>query len=149
MTDFQRQTKEAFLKEYEKYKETEHLTIVLYIHMPDDNIEIITNPSGHNKVDYISKTYDENLTHKNCNDIYIVCYEFIPRNHLEFDFGTALDMMKFGNKLSRASWQGNKYIWQKKEGEILINVSNGAVAPWGICQSDILADDWYIFNGEK
>ena len=45
--------------------------VILYIHMPDGETEIIINPKVDEKMEYIEKAYDENLYHKNGSGIYI------------------------------------------------------------------------------
>ena len=56
MFEFPRVTKEDFMSQYEKYKDSPELALNLYIHMPDDSTEIIFNSQGHNKVEYIASS---------------------------------------------------------------------------------------------
>lgn len=46
--------------------------IILYIHMPNsENPEIILNQDVADKMAYIDRTYNDDLVHANCKDIYI------------------------------------------------------------------------------
>ena len=49
----------------------EVLCISLNIHMPGGEEEIIINPNVEEKLAYIDKTYNDDLVHANCADIYI------------------------------------------------------------------------------
>jgi hypothetical protein len=163
-----RMNKKEFLEAYEKHKDAKTLYVRLYIHMPDNSIEMILNMEGHNKVKYVDNTYDDELVHKNSKDIYIVKAEFISSDTLEFGFDTALAMLKtYNRRLARRGWNGKKqYIelakrisYENAEGEI-INANhdamgNNAIAfvgtsgvqvGWLASQADMLADDWYVVD---
>ena len=164
-------TKEALLKKYEVYKDSEHLGINLYIHMPDDSIEIIYNSMGHNKIEYIKSAYDENLVHHNSKDIYIIDVQFFSDKLLEFDFGSALTMMKLGKRVARKGWNGkgmflyyvpsNNYKPSTSIAEkycvnddgnvpycayIAMKTVNGMIVPWLASQTDLLTKDWFIVD---
>lgn len=47
------------------------------IHMPDGETETIINPKVAEKIAYIDKTYNDDLVHVNCKDIYIEYVIFI------------------------------------------------------------------------
>lgn len=159
-------TKEQLLKYYEAQKEKAE-EIALFIHMPDDSTEVIYNSNVQNKIDYICKTYDENLVHSNCKDIYIVDVVITTTND-DMNFGAAIVHMKdFGKKIARRGWNGkNMFLYYVPaasyppctqiakdafNGEnvpylayIAMKTSTGAVVPWSASQTDVLANDWYI-----
>lgn len=163
-----RMTKEEFMSQYKKYKDSENLAVNLHIHMPDDSIEIIFNSRGHNKVEYVDKTYDENLTHKNSKDIYIVGAEFISDRILEFGFEAALQIIQRGKRVARKGWNGKgQFIYYVPSGNyapctkvaakyctnndglvpygayIAMKTVDGTIVPWLASQTDLLAKDWY------
>lgn len=76
--------KEELMKQYEelKGKGKEPEMIFLYIHMPTGETETIVNPNVEEKMKYIDRTYNEDLVHANCKDIYIeqacICADFGP-----------------------------------------------------------------------
>lgn len=65
--------KEDLFKQWEelKAKEEDIDCIILYIHMPTGEEEVIVNPNVVDKMQYIGKTYNDDLIHANCKDIYI------------------------------------------------------------------------------
>lgn len=73
---------EEFLKDYEEAKKEKIELILLEIHMPTGETEVIQNPNADAKVEYIKKAYDENLVHKNCKDIYIQGYLFLKKEDI-------------------------------------------------------------------
>ncbi len=163
-----RMTKDEFMNQYERYKDSENLAVNLHIHMPDDSIEIIFNSRGHTKVKYVDKTYDENLAHKNNKDIYIVGAEFSSDKILEFGFDAALQLIQRGKRVARKGWNGkNMFIYFVPKGNyapctkaaakyctnddglvpygayIAMKTVDGTVIPWLASQTDLLARDWY------
>lgn len=68
--------KNELIKKYEEVKDKAKC-IVLLIHMPSGEIETIINPKVAEKIAYIDKTYNEDLVHTNCKDIYIKNVIFI------------------------------------------------------------------------
>ena len=83
--------------------------IILYIHMPTGEQETIINPNVEAKIAYIDKTYNEDLVHSGCPDIYIV-EAILSTADEEMDFGSALTEVKEGAKIARAGWNG-KGMW--------------------------------------
>lgn len=168
MPEFPRVTKEDFMSQYEKYKDSPELALNLYIHMPDDSTEIIFNSQGHNKVEYINSTYDDNMTHKNSKDIYVIGFEFFSDKVLEYGFDIALKVIQRGKRVARRGWNGkNMFIYYVPKGEyapqtkaaakncvnekglvpygayIAMKTVDGTVVPWLASQTDMLATDWY------
>lgn len=97
-------TKAELMKQYEEVKENVD-SIVLMIHMPTGETEVITNPNVAEKIAYIDKTYDDVLIHSNCNSIYIEDVFFCLKDDT-YDFGTAINFLKDGMKLARKGWNG-------------------------------------------
>ena len=166
-------TKSELMEAYEKYKDSDTLAVNLHIHMPDDSIEIIFNSEGHNKIKYVDETYDENLIHKNCKDIYIIDVDFFADKLLEFGFDSALRILYRGKRLARHGWNGKsmfiyyvpKFSYKPKTkaalkhcmnkdgmvpygAYIAIKTADGTVVPWVASQTDILARDWYVVDDE-
>lgn len=65
--------------QYQEAKNTgkEIDSVILYIHMPGGEEEIIINPAVADKMDYIDRTYNDDLVHTGCKDIYIR-KQFLP-----------------------------------------------------------------------
>lgn len=168
-----RMTKKELFEKYEKFKNCKDLKINLYIHMPDDSTEIIFNSMGHNKVEYIDKTYDDDLTHKNSKDIYILGVEFASDQIAEYDFGAALIIMQRGKRVARKGWNGkDMFCYYVPKGEyepytkaaakycvndenkvpysayIAMKTVDGTVVPWLASQTDMLAHDWFIVENK-
>lgn len=161
-------TKKELFEMYEEAKKKEIACVVLFIHMPTGETEAITNPKVEEKMKYIDKTYDENLVHANCKDIYIEEVLF-PEVADTFDFGNAIEVLKDGGKVARKGWNGKKqYIqlatgisYKTADGE-LVNceheaIGNNAIAfvgtsgvqmGWLASQADMLAEDWYEIEEE-
>lgn len=155
--------KDELMKHYEEVKDRADC-IVLMIHMPGGETETITNPKVTEKIAYVDKTYDENLVHANCKDIYIEDVIFCLKDDT-YDFGTAIGFLKDGMKVARKGWNGKKqYIqlatgisYKSATGEI-VNceheaIGNKAIAfvgtsgvqmGWLASQADMLAEDWKI-----
>lgn len=139
--------------------------IILYIHMPNsENPEIILNQDVADKMAYIDRTYNDDLVHANCKDIYItdaiLCT--LPDN---FTFGQAIEFMKQGKKVARAGWNGktqhielaSNISYCSPDG-CIVNcehdaIGNQAIAfvgtsgvqmGWLASQADMLAEDWFI-----
>lgn len=98
--------KEELMKQYEelKGKGKEPEMIFLYIHMPTGETETIVNPNVEEKMKYIDRTYNEDLVHANCKDIYIeqayICADFGPT----MMFSDAYMLMKQGAKVKLPNW---------------------------------------------
>lgn len=156
--------KEELLKNYEELKDKGIECMCLFIHMPTGETEVITNPNVAEKMAYIDKTYDDDLNHANCNEIYIDDYVFSLVEDT-FDFGSAIQNLKEGHKVARKGWNGKKqyvelatcisYINSKHE---LVNAEHDAIGNkalafvgtsgvqlgWLASQADMLAEDWSI-----
>ena len=161
--------KAELFAQYQEAKDTgkEIDSVILYIHMPGDEEEIIINPAVADKMDYIDRTYNDDLVHMGCKDIYIREAIFTLDEGEGCDFGAALDALKDGCRVARAGWNGkSQYIelaenisYQNRAGEI-INcdheaIGNKAIAfvgtsgvqmGWLASQADMLADDWIILD---
>ena len=108
--------KTELFKQFQQAKDSgkEILMVILYIHMPTGEEEIICNPNVEEKMKYIDKTYNEDLVHANCSDIYIRDAIFSTYGG-EMEFGEALDAMKQGAKVKLPSWGGYWYWDSDKE----------------------------------
>lgn len=146
--------KKELIKRYEAVKDNKKILVILYIHMPDGSTELIVNTEGHNKFQYINKTYDDNLVHMNSKDIYIVDAEFLVQKSGDdgISFGGALNQLKTGKRLTRKGWNGKgQYIYYvEKDGNarsyIAISMADGKVVSWVASQTDLLADDWIVYG---
>ena len=91
--------------------------------------------------------------------------KFMKKEPKYFSFSEALIFLKKGYKLSRIGWNGkNQYIqiirelqYKNSEGETIYN-NDGVIAfygtsgiqmGWCCWQTDMLANDWYIFNWKE
>lgn len=155
--------KTELMEKYEAVKDNVDC-IVLMIHMPGGETETITNPSVAEKIVYVDKTYDDDLVHANCKDIYIEDAFFLLKDGT-YDFGSAIGFLKEGMKVARKGWNGkSQYIqlatgisYKTATGEI-VNcehdaIGNKAIAfvgtsgvqmGWLASQADMLAEDWVI-----
>ena len=151
--------KQELMKRYQDLMEAgkEIYFIMLYIHMPTGEQETIVNPNVAEKMAYIGKTYNENLVHAGCADIYITEALFSEKNDC-FGFGEAVGYLKDGYKVARAGWDG-KGMWIRKieRGEpspcdngmenlpyLEMKTADNKLVPWLASQTDILAEDWAI-----
>lgn len=165
--DAKRLTKKELFEMYEEAKKKDIACVVLFIHMPTGETEAITNSNVEEKMKYIDKTYDENLVHSNCKDIFIEEVLF-PEESDTFDFGMALDAIKDGSRVSRKGWNGkDQYVRMVDpymdpafklienvniDGTLmpffaLKNAQNGFI-PWVPSIGDLLAEDWYELEEE-
>lgn len=137
--------------------------ICLFIHMPTGETEIITNPNVDAKMAYIDKTYNDDLVHNNCKDIYIEQAGFTMSDDT-MDFGCAIENMKSGCKVARKGWNGKgmylRYVdpymdkaykiteQEPIDGTLLpyigMKTADNGFVPWLASQTDMLADDWVI-----
>lgn len=160
-----RMTKKELFEKYEEAKTRGISCVVLFIHMPTGETEAITNPNVKEKMKYIDKTYDDNLVHANCKDIYIEEVIFAD-NEDTFDFGSALEVLKDGGKVARKGWNAdNQYITyfdvydegyvEPKNAEgtwypfLVIKTNYNGLVPWHPSQTDVLAEDWYELEREE
>lgn len=158
--------KEELFRAYENMNDKADC-IVLEIHMPTGETETIVNPNVSAKMEYINKTYNDELVHSNCAEIYITNAIFCYPNDAEtFDFGEAIAILKDGGKVARKGWNGKgMFLYYVPESayppvtEIARKTFNGDnvpysayiamktaqnnVVPWLASQTDMLANDWY------
>ena len=151
--------KQELMKRYKDLMEAgkEIYFIMLYIHMPTGEQETIINPNVEAKIAYIDKTYNEDLVHSGCPDIYIV-EAILSTADEEMDFGSALTEVKEGAKIARAGWNG-KGMWVRmiERGEpspcdngmenlpyLEMKTADNKLVPWLASQSDVLAEDWVV-----
>lgn len=138
--------------------------IMLRVHMPTGEEEIIINPNVAEKMAYIDQTYDENLVHNTCRDIYIHWARFNEDVTVDpdklFDIGDAITCMEDGYKVMRDGWNG-KGMWvrlveriEPSEGDdgmanlpyLEMKTADDKLIPWVASQTDLLAKDWRIFE---
>ncbi|MDE7133615.1 MAG: DUF2829 domain-containing protein [Lachnospiraceae bacterium] len=165
--------KDELMKHYEEVKDRADC-IVLMIHMPGGETETITNPKVAEKIAYVDKTYDDDLVHTNCKDIFIEDVIFCLKDDT-YDFGTAIGFLKDGMKVARRGWNGKGMFLYLSNGGIVPKeqfraldmvegtnaVKNGesveyaphidmksadgtVVIGWLASQTDMLAEDWEI-----
>lgn len=152
--------KSELMKQYEKVKEKTDC-IVLMIHMPGGETETITNPKVAEKIAYVDQTYNNDLVHSNCKDIYIEDVIFCMKNDT-YDFGTAINFLKEGMKIARQGWNGKGMYLFLAHGEDLTSclfkenepkcvdsvcmktAQDTVVIGWLASQTDMLAEDWVI-----
>lgn len=155
--------KAELMKRYEEVKDKADC-IVLFIHMPGGETETITNPMVAKKIAYVDKTYNDELIHANCKDIYIEDAVFCLKDDT-YDFGTAIGFLKEGMKVAREGWNGKgQYIQLASDisyrtpDKVVVNcdhdaIGNKAIAfvgtsgvqmGWLASQADMLAEDWVI-----
>lgn len=147
--------KSELFKMYEEAKQggADVFMVILYIHMPTGEEEIICNPNVEEKMKYIDKTYDNDLVHANCSDIYIRDAIFSVDGG-EMEFSEALDAMKEGAKVKLPSWGGYWY-WDSEKETIMMHTKDGEELD--IRETDrvtytldnILSDEWIIADEEN
>lgn len=165
MENEQRMKKADLVKQYQDLvnegKEVD--LIILYIHMPGGETEIIVNPAVPAKIAYIEKTYNDDLVHNGCKDIYITD-ALISAADDSMDFGSAIATLKEGDRVTRAGWNGKGMWlelcnpdpeWEHPDGNkygrlpyIYMKTATGELVPWTASQTDILAEDWFIVPEE-
>ena len=139
--------KELFDKYADAKKSDELSCVILYIHMPTGEEETIVNPNVEQKMEYINKTYNEDLVHNNCPEIYITEAMFATEYEPNMEFGEALDKMKAGAKVKLPSWSGYWY-WNPDKETVMIHTKEGEELD--IRETDrvsytlenILSDEW-------
>lgn len=97
--------------------------IILYIHMPGGETEIILNPDAAAKMDYIDKKYGDDLHHTGCPDIYITDAIFTEAAK-GMSFSDALDAMLNGQKVKLPSW-GGYWFWDNERQTIIMHTKDG------------------------
>lgn len=159
-----RMTKKELFEKYEEAKTRGISCVVLFIHMPTGETGAITNPNVEEKMKYIDKTYDENLVHANCKDIFIEEVLF-PDDKDTFDFGSALDVLKDGGRVARQGWNGKGMFLFLANGKdiqsctgiedecvdviCMKTAQDTVVFGWLASQADMLAEDWYELADER
>ena len=138
--------------------------IVLMMHMPGGDIDIVQSSNLEAKAKYIGIAFDEDLVCIENPCIFVENFGIAYQDSLK-DFGAALMNLKEGKRVARIGWNGkNQYIqlatgisYKTASGEI-VNceheaIGNKAIAfvgtsgvqmGWLASQSDMLADDWYV-----
>lgn len=82
--------------------------IKLFIHMPSEETEIIINPKVKEKLDYIDRTYNDDLVHCNSERIKIINWQFIYGSDINMSFSAALKRLKDGYIVKRRCWQDKR-----------------------------------------
>ncbi len=79
--------------------------------------------------------------------------EFVWSVVPSFDFGTALDALKDGERVARSGWNGaDMWLAHQVPDEfskmsvpyIFMSTAQGDSVPWLASQTDLLAEDWYV-----
>lgn len=138
-------------KEYQSYIQQgkQPDMIILYISMPSGDVETIINPNPADKMDYINKTYNEELAHNDCPNIRITDVVFTMPDDYGMEFSGALDAMKKGLKVKLPSWSGYWY-WSEEKETIIMHTKDGEELD--IRSTDrvlytldnILSDEWVL-----
>jgi hypothetical protein len=152
--------KEELFAEYAKVKDKVS-SVTLFVHMPTDETEIISNPRVLEKMAYVDKTYNDDLVHFNCDNIQIENYVFETQEET-MDFGSAILNLKESHKVARKGWNGkgifielqvpdqyskmtHPYIYIDTTG---LETDNPDApkdrVPWLASQTDMLAEDWIV-----
>ena len=72
------------------------------------------------------------------------------------DIGQAVNRLRSGDKIARAGWNGKgQYVELQVPDEgskmtlpyVLIHTVQGDLVPWLCSQTDLLANDWEIYDG--
>lgn len=157
-------TKKELFDGYQEAKDTgkDIDSVILYIHMPGGEEEIIINPDVPAKLAYIDRTYDDTLIHANCKDIYITDAIFTLDDGEGVDFGTVLCELKDGRRATRKGWNG-KGMWIElctppgdftdeygdtygRRPYMYMKAADNTLVPWVASQTDLLAEDWEILD---
>lgn len=138
--------------------------IVLMLHMPGGDVDVVQSSNLEAKAKYIDIAFDDDLVCIENPCIFVENFGIAYQDSLK-DFGAALMNLKEGKRVARIGWNGkNQYIqlatgisYKTASGEI-VNceheaIGNKAIAfvgtsgvqmGWLASQSDMLADDWYV-----
>lgn len=148
--------KTELMKRYEDEKKCgEEITgIFLVIHMPTGEQETIMNPNIEEKLKYIDRTYNDDLVHCSCKDIYIEEVCFFVGGEPGMLFSEAYELMKEGAKVKLPSWGGYWY-WDNEKKTIMMHTKDGKELD--IRQTDrpeytfdnICSGDWIIADEEN
>lgn len=148
------------MQEYEEAKKKGQIeSVSLFIHMPTGETETITNPNVEEKLAYVDKTYNDDLVHANCQDIYIEDVYFLMARE-DFDFSTAIHLLRDGLKVARKGWNGKgMYLFLANGKDIqsctgiedkcvdvicMKTAQDTVVFGWSVSQTDMLAEDWIV-----
>lgn len=114
--------KEEMLLAYEEAKKAGKVeTVMLWIHMPGGETEVILNPEAESKMEYICRTYSDDLVHQNSEDIFIEDYHFsIGEPTRDMTFAEAYLAMKEGHKVKLPSW-GGYWCWDSEKETIVMH----------------------------
>lgn len=154
--------KEIFLQTAKQELERGAESVTLFLCLPHDTVEVITNTNIETKAKYVEKAYDDDMRLKANLSIEIVDYEF---NHADdlMDFPSALLNMKEGFRVRRKSMPKGAYLMyvpakeREEEDKTVVTVTPdhieliapGQEAGWWVAnQTDILAEDWLIVDEE-
>ena len=138
--------------------------IVLMLHMPGGDVDVVQSTNLEAKAKYIDIAFDDDLVCIENPCIFVENFGIAYQDSLK-DFGAALMNLKEGKRVARIGWNGkNQYIqlatgisYKTASGGI-VNceheaIGNKAIAfvgtsgvqmGWLASQSDMLADDWYV-----
>lgn len=159
--------KQELFKAYQEIKCKALDCVTLFIHMPTGETESIVNPNVEEKMKYIEKTYNDDLVHVGCNQIYIEDYLFVEAcEGVGFDY--ALSALKDGKKVARTGWNGKgmyvyyvpgaeyeactktarKEFGNKVPYEPYFAIKNvkGTISTWVPSINDCLAEDWELVD---
>lgn len=142
---------EELNNEYEKLKNQDISCIILYVNMPTGENEIIINSNLEEKMKYINKTYDENLVHKNCKDIYITDFIFGLDEAEGLTFGEALESVKLGKGMRLPSWKEDVVVraqfpdeHSKMTAPYLYVESRFGRIPWKETMIELFSEEWEV-----
>lgn len=144
-------TKQELFKEYQDYLKqgiTPEL-LILDIHMPGGETENIINPNVADKMSYIDRTYDEDLVHRNCKDIFITDAIFVIPGGYGMDFDGAMKAMLEGAKVKLPTWGGYWY-WDEQQRTVMMHTKDGKELDIRSTQDvfytmrNICSDEWIL-----
>ena len=139
-------------KEYKKMKGEDIACIILYIHMPTGEEEVIVNSNVDEKIKYINKTYNEDLIHNNCKDIYITEFMFgLNEEYVNLTFGEALEEVKKGKGMRLPNWSKDVVIraqfpdkHSKMTAPYLYVESRFGRVPWKETMIELFSEEWEV-----
>lgn len=142
--------KEELIKAYEELEGKEIDCVTLFIHMPTGETEVIVNPRIAEKIEYINKTYNDELVHNNCDKIYIEDYLFSLKQD-GYSFGMALEEVKEGKGMRLPQWKEDVVIRaqypdenSKMTAPYLYVESRFGRVPWKETMIELFAENWQV-----
>lgn len=140
--------------------------IVLMLHMPGGDVDIVQSSNLEAKAKYIDIAFDDDLVCIDNPCIFVENFGIAYQNSL-MDFGAALMNLKEGKRVARMGWNGKgmflyyvpaaayppctevaKAAFSGNDvpygAYIAMKTAQDNVVPWLASQSDMLADDWYV-----